>query len=144
MLLNGIILYDGKLIFANDTIYEGKFINNMYNGYGKLKNNYFKIKGNFLNNNLYGNANVYFNNINFNGEFINNIASGVMKITYDEYIFFGEMSLNKANGYGILKYNGQIIYMGNWKNNLPINSEKLNLNYNYEIPKLCKLIYSTI
>lgn len=144
LLLNCIILYEGKLIFENNTTYEGKFKNNMYHGYGKLKNNFFKIKGNFTNNYIYGNAIISFDNINFDGEFTNNVANGTMKITYDKYSFNGSMTSNKANGYGILKYNNQIIYDGEWKNNFPLNTNELKKDFDYKLPKLCKIIYSII
>ena len=86
----------GKATYANGSVYEGDFLDNMRHGLGKLKTNKFIYKGTFL-----------YNIIEENGKYIWNDGS----------IYIGDIKSKKIHGKGILYTKNGNIYDGEWNNN---------------------------
>ena len=91
-------------IYTNDDIYDGMFIDNKRNGYGKLysNNGILKYEGDWINDKIIGKI------------------TGFDYNKYGNKIYFGQMEDAKYNGFGIIMNNGNIIQYALYKDNEPI------------------------
>lgn len=119
VLPNGIILTEGRLIFRNNVEYMGEFLNNNYEGYGILKNDYYELRGNWSNNFLNGKGYLKYLDTIYEGEFFESIPNGIGSIKNGDFEYLGEICKNILYGYGKLFYKKKLIYIGHWKNNKP-------------------------
>ena len=100
----------GKLIFPDDSQYEGNFKDNEFDGYGVYKCKSYIYKGNYINGKKHGKGKLE--------DFIKNL------------VYEGEFSDDKKNGFGIEKYNDGSIYKGDFKNDVKEGKGNLVLHSN--------------
>lgn len=120
IVMEGKLLSYGTYKFKNGFKYTGSFFNNKYSGKGKLENDYFIAEGVWESNKLNGNCYLKLSDkIIYKGDFKEGIPNGIISISINNYSYFGEISNNKLEGYGVLKFKGETLYVGKWKNNKP-------------------------
>ena len=110
----------GTLYTKNNIKYEGNFINNELNGYGRLTdlNNKFTLEGRFINSKLNGEGKKYSENYMYEGEFLQNQKNGKGKEETNEYIYIGDFLNDEKSGKGKVEYkNSKDKYEGDFMNN---------------------------
>ena len=136
-----IYLRDGRLK------YEGDFVNNKFEGYGKyIFDNGDYYVGEFLNDLQHGKGKLYEKNgsLLFQGEFIKDKIEGTGKLFFKEGGYFiGQFKNSKMHGKGkIYSKEGNILYELNFINGKLISKEKkAKNNHNNHIEDIIK--YST-
>ena len=124
-----IYLRDGRLK------YQGDFVNNKLEGYGKyiFDDGYYYL-GEFLNDLQHGKGKIYKKNGNllFQGEFIKDKIEGTGKLFFEEGGYFiGQFKNSKMHGRGkIYSKEGNILYDLNFINGQLISKEKKTTNNN--------------
>lgn len=134
----GILLLEGNIKYDSGETFNGNFVENMYNGYGKIENNLFTLRGEFTNNILNGKGIYESKNLKYHGEFKNSMFNGIGKILFHNYEYFGEICNNKISGYGKLKYENKVIFEGKWLSNKPISGKIFFKNNQYSVNFISK------
>ena len=109
----------GKMIYSDELIYEGDWVNDIKQGVGRLETADKSIviyEGQFLNNVFHGDGIYNDGEATYEGKFLNGVFHGKGKMTYpDGRIYQGDWKDDKANGRGTeTAFNGDI-YVGDWK-----------------------------
>ena len=110
----------GKLIYGNNIVYEGNFLNNKQHGNGKIIQPEGEIYiGEWKDGKINGHGVRYhYNGDKYDGNYVNNIRTG-----YGNYLFSngdkyeGNWEMGKASGIGKFTYTNGNIYEGEFKNN---------------------------
>ena len=165
---NNYIPIEGKIIFKNGEIYEGKLNKNgEREGKGKMNyNNGYYYEGNWINDIRNGKGILYKNEEDYKiiinnknneinnlfkckddfyiGEYKNNMkeGKGIMnnnEILNYKIIYEGEFKENKMEGKGILYFENGSIFEGNWKKN-NINESKQGILYINKLIKIKKYL----
>lgn len=121
--LDGQGVYQGK-----DHVYEGSFINGIWNGKGVLKTNEGDIyEGDFVNGKLQGKGMFKYSNGDvYVGEFLNGRPGGKGIFKYSNgYVYEGVLTDGIPNGMGVMKYLNGDIYEGEWVKGLRAGFGKL-------------------
>ena len=115
----------GKLILPDQSVYEGNFKNNEFDGYGEFTSKNYTYNGNYINGKKNGQGifNDLINNIIYEGNFKNDMKDGKGIETYaDGSKYTGDFKENMKDGEGeliIILENGQKnIYIGQFKEDL--------------------------
>ena len=134
-----------KIIFPDESVYEGYLKNNEFDGYGEYKTKNYTYIGNFVNGKKQGKGKLedYTKNIEYEGEFKNNMKNGYGEEKYRDgsiykgqfkddmkhgkgklllhgngnYGYEGEFKNDKISGKGKFKWNDSKEYIGEWDNN---------------------------
>jgi hypothetical protein len=107
--------YNSNCIYYGEWNYQGQ-----HHGYGILLfNDNSLFEGYFINNKINGTGKIFYNNDDFfEGEIKNNMKCGKGKYVFENgSIFTGDFCDNKIEGYGILNFNENKIYKGIFTNN---------------------------
>ena len=99
--------------------YEGNWLNDKMNGFGKLSiDSKIKYEGEFKDDKYHGKGIEHFSHGEFNGTFENGLRMGYGEFTWKniDKIFKGNYLNNKKNGFGKLYENKKLIYEGDFRN----------------------------
>jgi len=112
---------NGKGRFENrEIIYEGNFINNLYEGQGILKflTNGAEYQGSFKSGKFHGHGEfIDQNNDHYVGSFINNMKSGNGTMKYESgSTYNGKWENNMRHGQGEMKWTNGTVYQGEFVN----------------------------
>ena len=139
-IFKGALLEGSGKIYINDYLYfKGNFINNKYNGFGKIYYNNKKIRyvGNFKNNLKDGNGKLYDikGNLIYEGNFKEDKKSGKGDLYDPSFslvttIYSGEWDNDKYNGKGLINYTFGDYFLGYFVNNKKEGKGKLYYNNN--------------
>jgi len=127
-----------------ELIYDGQYLNGIWNGKGKEYNNYgfWIFEGEFLNGERWNGKGVectYDNFLEFEGEYLNGLRNGKGKEYYfyqGDLKFEGEYLNGERNGKGkeYNEYDGELIFEGEYKNGERWNGEGIEYKeYNGEL-----------
>lgn len=114
------ILYKGRLLLPDGSIYEGKFEDCLYNGKGKLTYvDGIIYEGKFVNGQRHGNGSLYFpDGSKYWGEFANDEFEGDGDFLWcGGYQYKGTFKNNSIDGKGTLTSNQGSSYTGEFKHN---------------------------
>jgi hypothetical protein len=111
----------GILNYKDEVIYEGNFVNNRFEGKGKMKwiKDNQEYTGTFKNNLKHGNGTMYYSNGTvYDGEWKNDniYGKGIMK--YEDETQYEGIWKDKFTGKGIIYYTDGTIYEGEWSGEL--------------------------
>jgi len=130
---------NGKIYINNYLYYEGNFVNNKYNGFGKIYYNNKKIRyaGNFKNNLKDGNGKLYDikGNLLYDGNFKEDKKNGEGKYYDPNFslvspVYNGNWDNDMYNGKGLINYVFGDYYLGYFLNNKKEGKGKLYENSN--------------
>ncbi|MBK8464662.1 MAG: hypothetical protein IPL32_02420 [Chloracidobacterium sp.] len=112
----------GKYLFANETIYEGNFVNGKANGTGKVT---YKDGGSYVGDLVNGKMEgrgifLYANGNTYDGGWVNNLKSGqgTQTLKQSGEVYVGQFAGDKRNGKGKATYKNGDIYDGDWVNGM--------------------------
>ena len=106
----------GREVRNDGKIYEGKFVNDILNGKGILKDGGIFYVGEFKRYNKNGKGEIFTSSYHYIGNFNNNNMDGKGRIEiYDEGIYEGNFNNGKMDGYGLFKFKNGDFYEGDMK-----------------------------
>ena len=106
----------GREVRNDGKIYEGKFVNDILNGKGILKDGGIFYVGGFKRYNKNGKGEIFTSSYHYIGNFINDNMDGKGRIEiYDEGIYEGNFNNGKMDGYGLFKFKNGDFYEGHMK-----------------------------
>ena len=106
----------GREVRNDGKIFEGKFVNDILNGKGILKDGGIFYIGDFKRYNKHGKGEIFTSSYHYIGNFNNDNMDGKGRIEiYDEGIYEGNFNNGKMDGIGLFKFKNGDFYEGEMK-----------------------------